>query len=105
KRDWSSDVCSSDLDKIGGFTLEIKQAYSLLTNLGVPTAATDISIEERAGQGENIYRLRKREDVWEFLFVRYEKRDGEEKLQATFYDKDTALKFHLLYELISNLFK
>lgn len=81
--------------------MEIKQAYSLLTNLGVPTAATDISIEERAGQGENIYRLRKREDVWEFLFVRYEKSDGEEKLQATFYDRDTAVKFYFLYELSS----
>src|SRR5699024_1859319 len=77
----------------------------LLTDLGVTTNITDTSIEEAAGQGENIYRLRKKENTWEFLFVQYEKSDGKEELLATFNDENTALKFYFYYELSSFFFR
>src|SRR5699024_5260921 len=84
--------------------MNIKKDYKLLTDLGVPTNITDTSIEEAAGQGENIYRLRKKDNTWEFLFVQYEKSDGKEELLATFNDENTALKFYFYYELSSFFF-
>lgn len=85
--------------------MNIKKVYKLLTDLGVTTNITDTSIEEAAGQGENIYRLRKKENAWEFLFVQYEKSDGKEELLATFHDENTALKFYFYYELSSFFFR
>src|SRR5699024_10350810 len=84
--------------------MNIKKVYKLLTDLGVPTNITDTSIEGAAGQGENIYRLRKKENTWECLFVQYEKSDGKEELLATFNDEKTALQLYFYYELSSFLF-
>src|SRR5699024_2114832 len=85
--------------------MNIKKVCKLLTNLGVPTTTTDTSIEEAAGHGGDIYRLRKKPNTRKSLFVHDEQRDGNGELLATFNDENTALKFYFYYELSSFFFR
>ncbi|MEI3613627.1 hypothetical protein [Pseudogracilibacillus sp. SO30301A] len=71
----------------------------MLTDLEIPTIATETSIEEAAGQGENIYRLAKRNDKWAFMFVQYEKQDGKENVGKIFEDEDIACKYYYFFQL------
>lgn len=85
--------------------MNIKKIYQLLTDLGISTIATDTSLEPDAGQGENIYKLRKKHDAWEFVYIQYEKQDGKEDIKTTFKEEHIASKFYFLYELNSCFFR
>lgn len=79
--------------------MNIRLIHKLLLNKNIKTIASDTSIEEDQGPWENHYKLRLKEEKWEFVFVEWEKSDGREKVLKVFDDEQTASKFFYLYQL------
>lgn len=79
--------------------MDIRLIHDLLLKKNIRTIVSDTSIEEDQGPWENYYKLRLKEDKWEFVFVEWEKSDGREKVLKIFDDEQTASKFFYLYQL------
>ncbi|MEI3604980.1 hypothetical protein SPD48_04690 [Pseudogracilibacillus sp. SE30717A] len=81
--------------------MNIKLIHELLTDKNIKMIATNTSIEEDPGEWDNHYKLQLQNGKWEFIFVRWEKSDGEEKVLKFFDDEETASKFFYLHRLNS----
>jgi len=84
--------------------LNIQRVYELLTDIGISTIATETSLEPDVEQGENVYKLREQNGIWEFLHVQYEKQDGKEEIKTTFNKESTATRFYFFFQLSSYFF-
>lgn len=79
--------------------MNIQLVHQLLNEKNIKTIATNTSIKEDQGPWENHYKLIFKKDKWEFVFVKWERSDGREKILKTFCDEKTASKFFYFYQL------
>ncbi|OCA90397.1 hypothetical protein A8F94_00425 [Bacillus sp. FJAT-27225] len=85
--------------------MNIKQAADLLGQVGIKTKATDDFIHVIPSfQDENIYKMEKRGDQWNYLFIQNERGTGKETTLKTFQSEAEASVYFLLDTLQSSFF-
>lgn len=84
--------------------MNIKVVHQLLEEKGRKMVVTDTSLQENSGPWESYYKLQFEEGKWKFIFVQWERKNGEEKVLKVFNDEEIASREYFLFILKSYYF-
>ncbi|MEI3615033.1 hypothetical protein [Pseudogracilibacillus sp. SO30301A] len=84
--------------------MNIEQVKKLLNEKQILTFSTKKSLEQVKDQGENFYKLRFKNEKWEFLFIQQERSDEKETVLKRFDNESNACKYYFLFELNTYFF-
>ncbi|AAK79987.1 hypothetical protein BJV85_001849 [Clostridium acetobutylicum] len=80
--------------------MNINQVARLLNKVNIKTISGENFIEEYHEQGENYYKVEKKDREWFFSFVKGERKtEEEEEIKETFDNEQDASKYYYLIEL------
>lgn len=81
--------------------MNIRIVHQLFEEKGINMIVTDTLLDEHLAPHESYYKLQFEEGKWKFIYVQWERKNGEEKVLKEFDDEKVASRFFYLHRLRS----